>query len=183
MVKLEYFTSSDFEQLMGWITSAEFLLQWGGSAFTYPLTGEQLQNYIQHANQPGADSLVFRVVESSSSKVVGHISLGRIDRANQSARIGKVLVGDPAARGKGLGQSMTHSVLEIAFDRLKLHRVSLGVFDFNQAAIAAYEKTGFQLEGVLRHARKTGHEYWNLCEMSILAEEWKETRAAGRVLR
>lgn len=58
------------------------------------------------------------------------------------------------------------------FGQLQLHRVSLGVFDFNLAAIACYEKAGFVKEGLLREARKVGNEFWNLWEMSILEREW-----------
>ncbi len=77
-------------------------------------------------------------------------------------------------RGKGIGQNMMRAVLEIAFGNLKLHRVSLGVFEFNESAIATYEKVGFTLEGTLRDARKIEDEYWNLCEMSVLAHEWEQ---------
>ena len=31
-----------------------------------------------------------------------------------------------------------------------MHRVGLGVFDFNDSAIACYERAGFRREGVLR---------------------------------
>ena len=51
---------------------------------------------------------------------------------------------------------MMMEILKIAFDELQLHRVSLGVFDFNHSAIACYEKVGFVKEGLLRDARKMG---------------------------
>jgi RimJ/RimL family protein N-acetyltransferase len=98
--------------------------------------------------------------------------LGKIDRKNKSARVGKVLVGDKNTRGKGIGQQMIKEILKIAFDELQLHRVSLGVFDFNVSAIACYEKAGFIKEGLLRDSRKNGDEYWSLWEMSILENEW-----------
>ncbi|HBQ95181.1 MAG: GNAT family N-acetyltransferase [Firmicutes bacterium] len=173
MVELQYFERSDFGQLIEWIKSPEFLLQWGGPGFIYPLDERQLEQYISAANKPDATSLVYRVLDTQSGKVVGHISLGQIDRKNQSARIGKVLVGDPSMRGRGIGQCMMKAILKIAFESLKLHRVSLGVFDFNKSAIATYEKVGFTLEGVLRDCRKIDGEYWNICEMSILAHEWE----------
>jgi RimJ/RimL family protein N-acetyltransferase len=100
--------------------------------------------------------------------------LGNIDRRNKSARVGKVLVGDKNVRGKGIGQLMMVEILKVAFDELKLHRVSLGVFDFNVAAIACYEKAGFIKEGLIRDSRKIGDEYWSLWEMSILENEWLE---------
>jgi RimJ/RimL family protein N-acetyltransferase len=88
-------------------------------------------------------------------------------------RIGRVLVGDKNQRNKGIGMDMVNSVLEIAFNTLKLHRVDLGVFDFNKSAIACYEKAGFKIEGKFRDCRKMNEEYWSLINMSILEEEYR----------
>ena len=94
-----------------------------------------IRKYIESAN-----TLAFKVIDEESGKVIGHISLGRIDNINKSARIGKVLVGDTEMRGRSIGKHMMKAVLHIAFEELKLHRVTLGVFDFNTSAISCYEK-------------------------------------------
>ena len=167
VIKLETFNKSDFKQLMGWIDSEEFLIQWSGNAFAYPLNEQQLENYIESLN-----TLVFKVIDEESKKVVGHISLGQIDNINKSARIGKVLVGDTKMRGRSIGKHMMKAVLQIAFEELKLHRVTLGVYDFNTSAISCYEKIGFVKEGLLRESKKVGETYWNLWEMSMLEYEW-----------
>jgi RimJ/RimL family protein N-acetyltransferase len=172
MIELKYFERSDFKQLINWIDSPEFLLQWGGPEFDYPLNESQLEKYIENANNDTSDTLVYKVIHKETGNVIGHISLGKIDRKNKSARIGKVLVGDKNMRGQGIGQLMVKEILKIAFEELKLHRVSLGVFDFNKSAIACYEKVGFKKEGLLRDCGKIGNEYWSLWEMSILENEW-----------
>ncbi|MDQ0256309.1 RimJ/RimL family protein N-acetyltransferase [Evansella vedderi] len=174
MIELRFFQTSDFQQLIHWIDSPEFLMQWSGPHFQYPLNEEQLENYLKDANKENAHELVYSVVYKETGNVIGHISLGKIDRENKSARIGKVLVGDEKVRGKGVGQHMITEMLKLAFDELKLHRVSLGVFDFNTSAIACYEKAGFVKEGLLRESRKMGDHYWSLWEMSILENEWLE---------
>lgn len=172
MIKLRYFEREDFQQLIDWVDTPEFLLQWGGPQFQYPLTVSQLEEYIKGSNHESAHSLIYAVILEETGSCIGHISLGNIDRRNNSARVGKVLVGAKEARGKGIGQLMIHEILTIAFNNLNLHRVSLGVFDFNQAAIGCYEKAGFKKEGLLRDFRKIGNHYWNLWEMSILETEW-----------
>ncbi len=111
---------------MNWINSEEFLIQWSGNAFTFPLDEQQLEKYIESAT-----TLAFKVVDEETSDVIGHISLGQIDNINKSARIGKVLVGNTKMRGRSIGKNMMKAVLHIAFDELKLHRVTLGVYDFN----------------------------------------------------
>ncbi|ANE85729.1 MULTISPECIES: GNAT family protein [Bacillus] len=169
VIKLESFKKSDFKQLINWINSEEFLIQWSGNAFTFPLDEQQLEKYIESAN-----TLAFKVVDEETSDVIGHISLGQIDNINKSARIGKVLVGNTKMRGRSIGKHTMKAVLHIAFDELKLHRVTLGVYDFNTSAISCYEKIGFVKEGLLRESKRVGETYWNLWEMSMLEYEWKK---------
>ncbi|AJH82101.1 acetyltransferase family protein [Bacillus thuringiensis] len=171
MIKLESFKRSDFKQLINWIDSEGFLIQWSGNAFTYPLHEQQLEKYIESEN-----TLAFKVIDEETKEVIGHISLGQIDHINKSARIGKVLVGDTRMRGRSIGKHMMKAVLHIAFDELKLHRVTLGVYDFNTSAISCYEKIGFVKEGLLRESKKVGETYWNLWEMSMLEYEWGDKK-------
>ena len=178
MIELKYFERLDFRQLIDWVDTPQFLLQWGGPAFDYPLTVSQLEKYIENANSNKSETLIYKVIDKETGNIIGHISLGKIDRRNKSARVGKVLIGDKNARGKGIGQQMIKEVLNIAFAELHLHRVSLGVFDFNISAIACYEKAGFIKEGLLRDTGKNGEEYWNLWEMSILENEWLQVKNA-----
>jgi RimJ/RimL family protein N-acetyltransferase len=173
MIELKYFERSDIKQLIDWIESPPFMLQWAGSAFEWPVTPEQLEKYMENANNADSDTLAYKVINRETGDVIGHISLGKIDRKNKSARIGRVLIGDRHVRGKGIGQQMIKEILKIAFEKLQLHRVHLGVFDFNVAAIACYEKAGFIKEGLLRDTIKNGDKYWCMWEMSMLENEWK----------
>ncbi|MFC7322794.1 GNAT family N-acetyltransferase [Halobacillus campisalis] len=171
MIKLEYFTQSDFDHLIGWIDSPEFLLQWAGPNFTYPLTTDQLMHYIGNANTKNAPVFVYKVVDEAVDQTIGHISL-KIDRQNKAGRIGKVLVSEEA-RGKGIAGVMIEKILYKCFAELHLHKVGLGVFDFNEPAIRVYKKAGFKVDGLLRDHRKYNNEYWGLYEMSMLHSEWK----------
>ena len=172
LLKLASFSQDDFQRLIEWIPNATFAMQWGGPAFTYPLTTEQLESYIKGANEPNASTYVFKVIDEFTNEVIGHVSLGNVDRKNGSARVGKVLVGSTNSRGKGYGTQLMNAVLTFAFKQLKLQKVTLVVFDFNTSAIQCYEKVGFKREGFIRDARKNGDEYWNLIEMGILNDEW-----------
>ncbi|HZH58732.1 MAG TPA: GNAT family protein [Metabacillus sp.] len=174
MIELNYFDRSHIPILISWIKTPEFLLQWAGPTFHFPLTEQQIEKYIENANFDMSNSLVYSVLLLETGDVVGHIALTNIDREHKSARLGKVLIGDQRVRGKGIGYLMVSEVLKIAFEQLNLHRVSLGVFDFNTSAIACYEKAGFKKEGLLRECRKIENQYWSLWEMSILAREWQE---------
>jgi RimJ/RimL family protein N-acetyltransferase len=175
MIRLEYFTQQDFQQLIDWVDNEELLLNWAGTQFKIPLTVEKLEWYIRDANDfENSDTLVYKAVDTETGQSVGHISLSVINRPNRSARLTRVLVGNSAERGKGIGEQMTKEMLKIGFEDLGLHRMSLGVYSFNESAIRCYEKCGFKVDGVLRDIKKHQDTYWSLMEMSILEDEWRE---------
>ncbi|MBT2692073.1 GNAT family protein [Bacillus sp. ISL-55] len=172
MIELKYFTEEDIPQLITWIDSPEFLLQWSGTGFTYPLTHQQLIKYLGEANKEGSEIQAFKVVHVESSKVIGHISLGSINLHNRNARMCRVLIGDKEMKGKGLAPYMVNKLLNIAFLKFGLHKVSLAVYDFNSPALKLYQKIGFRTEGLIREASRIGNDYWSYYEMSILDREW-----------
>ncbi|MBM7541000.1 GNAT family N-acetyltransferase [Amphibacillus cookii] len=179
MIRLEYFTKDDFQTLIDWNVNAStsFLYQWtGGAELTYPLTHAQLEAYLKGANKNGATRYIYRVVEQQTGQVIGHLQIAAVDLKQRSARISRVLIGEPRSRGQGYGQQMIRAACEIIFDRWQLHKASLGVFDFNQSALSCYQKVGFQIDGLLRHARKVGDDYWDLYEMSMLEDEWQAVK-------
>jgi RimJ/RimL family protein N-acetyltransferase len=173
MITLEYFTSNDFTQLMDWIKDEEALMNWSGSLFSFPLTKESMEWYIEDVNDiNNSDAFIYKAVETETGKVVGHISLGGISKKNKAARISRVLV-DPASQGKGYCCQMIKAVLKIGFNNLQLHRICLGVYDFNKAAIRCYQKAGLIIEGTNRDCLLFKDKWWSLVEMSILEEEWR----------
>jgi len=51
MIKLEQFDETDFDRLISWVDSEEFMLQFAGPIFTFPLTIDQLESYISDKNR------------------------------------------------------------------------------------------------------------------------------------
>jgi RimJ/RimL family protein N-acetyltransferase len=163
MVKLEKFDKSDYDRLIGWIDSEELMIQFSGPVFSFPLTCEQLNKYLLVENR-----VVYRVLDSSTNEIVGHAELNNIDEKNRNARICRVLIGHKCNRNKGYGRAVIKELINVGFNELKLHRLDLGVFDFNQQAIKCYSDCGFEIEGVFRENYKVGDQYWSCCNMSII---------------
>lgn len=172
MIQLEYFTRSDFNQLIDWIPDDEVLMNWSGALFNFPLTQKSLDWYIGNVNDTKkSEAFIYKAIETTTGKVIGHISLGGISKKNKAGRISRVLV-DPAVQGQGYCCQMVKAVLKIGFEELKLHRICLGVYDFNKAAIRCYQKAGLTIEGTSRDCLLFKGQWWSLVEMSILEEEW-----------
>jgi len=164
---------SDFDQLINWIPSKKFHVQWCGSVFKYPFDEDQFEKYLQKCGGQPPKRLAFKVIDSKNNKMIGQSSFHIINLEQRSAHLGPILVGDSSLRGRGIGRQIVDRMLEIGFRQLKLHRIDLYVFDFNESAIACYEKSGFTKEGLLRDATKLDDEYWSPYVMGILESEWR----------
>ena len=97
-----------------------------------------------------------------------------MNRDNNLAHIGQIVVGEPSLRGLGIGTASLKLFLRICFEELKLHRVQLFVDDDNTGAVACYQKAGFKVEGLMREATRTSTGYISWYSMSVLEDEWRE---------
>jgi len=163
MIRLEPFNRQDYLRLINWVESEEALVQFSGPVFTWPLTHEQLDIYQHTPNR-----LVYRVVDAETDEVIGHAELNNIDTRNKCARICRILIGDARNRNRGFGKEIIRELIHVGFGELRLHRLDLGVYDFNQQAIKCYQDCGLEIEGLLRENIKVGNQYWSTYNMSIL---------------
>ena len=73
-------------------------------------------------------------------------------------------------RGRGIGSALLEASIEWA-RQAGAHKVALEVWPHNEAAIALYEKFGFEREGYLRkHWRRRSGELWDSVVMGLLLE-------------
>lgn len=71
-------------------------------------------------------------------------------------------------RGRGVGSALLEAAIEWARDQ-GLHKLSLGVFPHNSAAIALYRKYGFVEEGRrVKQYRRASGELWDSIDMGLL---------------
>ncbi len=177
MIRLEKFGPNDFKQLIEWISDEELLTNWSGALFSFPLTEESLQWYISDTNIAGSsDAFVYKVVDAETAATVGHISIGGISWKNRSARISRVFIGS-GERNKGYCHQMVTAALKIGFEELQLHRIGLGLYDSNTAALKCYEKSGLKMEGISRDILWYKDKWWSMIEMGMLEDEWREMNA------
>jgi RimJ/RimL family protein N-acetyltransferase len=102
------------------------------------------------AIQQREDCAYFAVEESGAH--VGNVWLWGIDPRHRKAEV-RVVVGEAAARGHGVGARAIELLCSEAFERLRLHRLYAYVLAINPSARRAFERAGFVLEGRLRDDR------------------------------
>jgi RimJ/RimL family protein N-acetyltransferase len=106
----------------------------------------------------------------SEGRLVGAVHLHGLDETDRRAALAIGLV-DPSILGKGVGTLAIRACLAIAFDELKLHRISLRVLERNVRARRCYEKCGFKVEGMERQSALIGGRYENDVIMGVLETE------------
>lgn len=79
---------------------------------------------------------------------------------------------NPEMQGKGIGKQVSIWMYNYAFSVLDLNKIFLYTNDDNIAAFSIYEKTGFQLEGVLRNHKWKNNKFQNRRFYGLLKSEW-----------
>jgi len=92
-IQLRPFDRTDFARLIAWSPSEEFLMQWAGPHFRFPLDEAQLEAYWQSTQGDAPIRRIFAVVDKETNAPIGHIELNNIDRRNRSATLARVLIG------------------------------------------------------------------------------------------
>ena len=101
------------------------------------------------------------------NELLGEIRLDNLNSHDRRASLAIAIV-DYRKLGQGLGQESIHTCLNLAFNDLNLHRVSVRVLSSNVRAIRCYEACGFQKEGVERGAALTDWGWEDDIMMGIL---------------
>ncbi|TKB97570.1 GNAT family N-acetyltransferase [Pedobacter cryophilus] len=136
MLHLIPFTKNHYQTLINWIIDEEILLKFAGIGFQYPLTQEQLDQYI--AKYP--DRKLYLALDDQENPVgYGEI----IPQEENSARLGHLIIGKSQNRGLGLGQKLIQALNNESKSHLQIKNMDLFVLDGNTPAINCYLKSGF----------------------------------------
>ncbi|MDD5043842.1 MAG: GNAT family protein [Patescibacteria group bacterium] len=103
----------------------------------------------------------------AASRPIGLVGLTKIDKINKRADA-FIIIGEDDYRGQGIGQKAMRFIIRYGFDKLKLHRIGLGVFSENKIAINCYKAVGFKTEGRQKEHSFFGGKYHDLVMMAIL---------------
>lgn len=127
----------------------------------------------------------FALALKESNRVIGGISL-HLNWRHDDGILGAIL--NRRYTGKGYYSEGLSAVLDLAFDRLDLHRVHAVCDVDNARSIRSLERTGFRNEGRMVKRGKNRPEaaemYFDQFGYAILAEEWnarKQSEQNGSV--
>jgi RimJ/RimL family protein N-acetyltransferase len=159
MIELQPFTTTDFEIFKSWIKDEEQMVQFGGEMFVFPITDEQLENYINRK-----DIKPLKVIWKKTGETLGHCELNYQDG---NKRLSRILIGEEKWRGKKIGEQIVLKMIELFFENETIKKVDLNVFDWNKSAIKCYENVGFEIKHEKTTLMKGGNKTWTRLNMEL----------------
>ena len=162
-ITLGIFCEADRELLFSWINDRQLVRF--SAAFRPIGKAEHDAWFDSLGNDP--TKIIFAIRDLESQDLVGSV---QIINLNQTHRNGEMVIriGDPRFQGRGYGSAALRALLDYAWNKLKLHRLSAHVFKSNVRAIAAYKKVGFIEEGVLRESAFIEGRWEDVVLMGVL---------------
>jgi RimJ/RimL family protein N-acetyltransferase len=139
---------------------------------TWPVTREDQIEYVKSVSG-SRSTMVLAICLAEDGRHVGNVSLASIDFINRRAELG-ILIGDSRCHGRGIGSEAIRLLSGHGFDRLNLHKIWARTDEANVAALKAFKKAGFEVEGLLKeenlhHGRWHSSHYLGLLESTYRA--------------
>lgn len=166
-VALTALVDDDRDALFEWISDRSTMIL---SSSYRPVSVEEHREWFRSV-QRRDDTRIFAIRLLENGRLIGVCQVTAIHPVHRTADL-QIRIGPPERRHQGFGSEALELLLGFAFRDLNLHRVQLHVAATNAAAIAAYEKVGFVIEGTQREAAFIDGSYVDLVMMGLLAAEW-----------
>jgi RimJ/RimL family protein N-acetyltransferase len=158
---LKRYEDRDFKLLESWVTGPEMLFQFAGTEFTYPITKEQIEDY--RAKHPDR---YFYVGYTDNVP----FAFGEIIPQEHYPRLGRLLVGDPAMRGHGMGADFIRALISECNTLYGTDKVDIYVWEQNRAAIRCYQKVGFDFVPIQPFMLHWDNKAYNILKMTLVAD-------------
>ena len=150
-IRIRPLHEEDIEYLRNWRNNKEL------SVFLsdIPYITQEMQLIWFREYQCKAGTYFFVVIDKDTNKVVGSVAIDMLD--GHSFEVGRIVIGDSSAHGRGMGYGALLLAVAIAIKKLNAEIIRLNVHENNGPARNIYERAGFETIG--RHEfAKGGYE-------------------------
>ncbi len=175
-VMLREYQSEDFASIGQWVNDVS-VTRYLSTRFWPPQTTVDTQEFLSRMLQSSHNSFNFVIADAQDARYIGQLDMFRVDWRLRQGELGMVIA-SAQDRGVGYGTEALELMSRFAFLTLGLERLELEVHMENAGAIRCYQKAGFVLEGVKRHAYYNDGHFSDIGIMSLLRQDWLSNHPA-----
>jgi ribosomal-protein-alanine N-acetyltransferase len=135
-----------------------------------PQTLKSLKSYWQSLSED-PNSPWFAICLKDSMRHVGNIKLGPINWIHRKAEL-SLFIGERSCWGNGYASEAIALVRDWAYLTLGLQKLNAGMYAVNFGSQKAFEKCGFQVEGILRSEAISNGERVDVLRMGLTRADW-----------
>jgi ribosomal-protein-alanine N-acetyltransferase len=174
-VRLRDFRADDAAAVHRWFNDERVTADLVGSRNSFGVA--DAERWVRRAMDPSRDRK-WAITIDDAEEAVGFVALFGLDR-DVGPELA-VLVGEPAAWGKGVAREAERQACLHAFERLSAHRIHAEIPATNEAAQKVVTFLGFRCEGTMRKAIRRGdaaidNQVWGLLPEDFTGWEGGDT--------
>jgi RimJ/RimL family protein N-acetyltransferase len=148
-------------------------LPWAAADYQRGVSQQFLRDSMTAWNEDRAYDFAIRSRDDADLHL-GNVSVWWTSRPNMSGEVGYWVRSDATRRG--ICTEATARVLQVAFEELGMHRVSMRIAVGNRGSERVAEKLGFLHEGLLRDEVRVGTTWLDHTVWGLLDREWRVER-------
>ena len=116
--------------------------------------------------------LQLAIIDKMTKALVGIIGLHKIDWVHRTADI-SIVIGSEESQGKGFGKKAVALIVEHAFKKLNLHKLTSGMWSNNKASEACFKSNGFDKEGCRKEQYFYKDGYVDELNYGLTRSQWE----------
>jgi len=169
-LSLKKISIEDLDDYIDWKTQKEYYEFLPGSPKTKDDYKNSLQKATDNYDNEENPTLIWGIY--LNNKLIGSVAIEDWNTTHKWCEIGWGL--NPKFQKQGYAFEAVKCLINHIFDDLKMNRISIVIWDGNNASKKLAEKLGFIQEGIERKARIKNDEYIDLYCYGLLKEEWSK---------
>lgn len=138
--------AEDNAMLLSLINDPDTEMMLGGSS--WPVSEAEQLKWFEN-QEKSKDVLRCIIALREESKAIGTIILSDIDQKNATGHL-HIKMSKDGGRGKGYGTDAVNTLVQYAFEELRLNCIYANILAYNDASIRLFERCHFKKDGILR---------------------------------
>ena len=166
---LRKMTMNDIEDYCEWKSQDEYYQFLPGTPKDRDGQIASLKSSVEGYDSKEKPTLIWGVY--LQNKLIGSVNISTISSRHKICEIGWGL--NPKYHKQGYAYESVRAFINYIFDQYNMNRISIVIWDGNNASKKLAQKLGFVQEGIQRQARVKNDKVFDLYCYGLLREEWK----------